>query len=91
MEARLERHGEHLRTLGTLCLRSEDGGNLLHIQGRDLFLGANRRGGCWVETEDEEEYSWTLKSGKAHRSPGPASCCHNSDLWSASGSYACHT
>lgn len=47
-----------------------------HIQGRDLFLEANRRGGCWVETEDEEESTRGLfKSGKAHRSPGPASLC----------------
>lgn len=46
-----------------------------HIQGRDLFLEANRRGDCWVETEEEEDYSLTLKSGKAHRSPGPASLC----------------
>lgn len=39
------------------------------IQGRDPFLEANRRGDCWVETEDEED-SLTLKSGPARRSPG---------------------
>lgn len=80
MEARLEngsrpeRHGEHLRTLERCAYAQRMEVTCFHIQGRDLSLGANRRGGCWVETEDEEEYSWTLKSGKAHRSPGPASC-----------------
>lgn len=46
-----------------------------HIQGRDPFLEARRRGDCWVETEDEEEYLWTLRSGKPHSSSGPASLC----------------
>lgn len=44
MEARLEngsrpeRRREHLRTLGTLCLRSEDGGNLLPYSGERSVL-----------------------------------------------------
>lgn len=45
-----------------------------HIQGKDPFLEANRIGDCCVET-DEEEYLWTLRSGKTHRPSGPVSLC----------------
>lgn len=46
-----------------------------HIQGRGPFLEANRISDCWVETEDEKEYMWTLRSGKPHRPSGPVSLC----------------
>lgn len=36
--SRPERHGERLRTLGTLCVRCKDGGNLLPYSGERSIL-----------------------------------------------------